>query len=226
MAKASDHPIARTFLRGLAILLPVGLTAFILVWLWQVLSQNVVGEVATLLDSGLALLGLGPLPAWAASALAAIAVFLLVLLVGFWLSGVIGRTLLGGFEKLLARVPLVGAIYPHVKQITEFFFGEKKKVEFERVVGIPYPRKEIYSLAFLTGNSLRALEDAAGEELVSVFVPSSPMPVTGYTLFVPARDIVQTDLSVDEAFRTVISGGVLVPPEHMPTRAGGGSDGG
>ena len=216
MAKSNSHPITRTFLRGLAILLPLGLTAFILVWLWEVLSEAIVGGVAKLLDSGLQLLGLEPFPAWASSALAAVGVLLVVFVSGLWLSGVIGRSLHGALERLLGRVPLVGAIYPHVKQITEFFFGEKKKVEFERVVIIPYPRPGLYSLAFLTGNSLRVLEEAAKKELVSVFVPSSPMPVTGYTLFVPVEDIISTDLTVEEAFRTVVSGGVLVPPKHRP----------
>jgi len=222
LAKSNSHPITRTFLRGLAILLPLGLTAFILVWLWQVLSEALVGGVAELLDSGLQLLGLEPFPAWASAALAAVGVLLVVFVSGLWLSGVIGRSIHGAFERLLNRVPLVGAIYPHIKQITEFFFGEKRKVEFERVVIIPYPRPGLYSLAFLTGNSLRVLEEATGKEMVSVFLPSSPMPVTGYTLFVPAEDIISTDLTVEEAFRAVVSGGVLVPPKHRPPPRGEG----
>jgi len=142
-------------------------------------------------------------------------VAMLLLLCGWWFSGFLGRRVVALFERLLERVPLIGAVYPYVKQITEFFFGEEKKVEFERVVAVPYPRDGVYSLGFLTGNCIKSLNEARGHELISVFIPSSPMPVTGYTMFVPATDIILMNLSVDEALRTIVSGGVLVPPHEQ-----------
>ncbi len=142
-------------------------------------------------------------------------IVLLLFLLGWWFSGFLGRKVVAAFERGLTRVPLIGAIYPYVKQVTEFFFGEERKVEFDRVVSIPYPRPGVYSLGFMTGNCMRSLNEARGSELISVFVPSSPMPATGYTLFVPVADIIPLKLSVEEALRVVISGGVLIPPQEM-----------
>lgn len=235
MQKKSKHPIAGVFLRGLALILPIALTAGLLIWLWGLLADNVVGRI----DEGVkGLVGmlveatadeeLTPeqvveradevLPPGLRLAFSVVGTLALVLFLGWWLSGFIGRRLYAGFEKLLAKTPLIGAIYPYAKQITDFFFGQDRKIEFERVVAIPYPRRGTYSLAFLTGSSLRTLNEASGQELISVFIPSSPMPATGYTLFVPAEDIIPMNLTVDQALRIVISGGVLVPQEELEER--------
>ncbi|MCH2112113.1 MAG: DUF502 domain-containing protein, partial [Planctomycetes bacterium] len=100
--------------------------------------------------------------------------------------------------------------------------GKEKKVSFEKVVMLPYPRPGIYSVGFLTGSCVQSLNAARNSELVSVFVPSSPMPATGYTLFVPVDDLVPVNLTVEEALRMVISGGVLVPQQEYeePTTLG------
>jgi len=207
--------ITRLLLRGLAIVLPIGLTAAVLLWMWNFLSNIIFHRVDAVVGWALSKVGLQEalpegLRFWISIALVAV----LLLLCGWWFSGFLGRRVVALFERLLKRVPLFGAIYPYMKQITEFFFGEEKKVEFERVVAIPYPRREVYSLGFLTGNCLKSLNQVRGGELISVFVPSSPMPATGYTLFVPAADIVPVNLSVEEALRTVVSGGVLVPDQE------------
>jgi uncharacterized membrane protein len=213
--------ITRLLLRGLAIVLPVGLTAAILLWVWNFLSNIIFHRVDAVVEWALGMVGLQEalpdgLRFWISIALVAV----LLLLCGWWFSGFLGRRVVALLERLIKRVPLFGAIYPYMKQITEFFFGEEKKVEFERVVAIPYPRREVYSLGFLTGNCLKSLNQARGDELVSVFVPSSPLPATGYTLFVPAADIVPVNLSVEEALRTIVSGGVLVPDQEQVSPLG------
>ena len=226
--------LGKFFLRGLGILLPIALTIYIVYWLWNFLSVTIFGRIESAVlwavelyvkltsegeltseeirDSASRTLP-DPLRFWFSMAIT----LLLIILVGWWLSGFIGRRVSAAFDRILTRTPLIGAIYPYVKQVTDFFFGQERKVEFERVVAVPYPRIGVYSLAFLTGSSLQSLNRACGDELISVFVPSSPMPATGYTLFVPARDIVPMKLSVEEALRTVISGGVLVPASEAVT---------
>ncbi|HEX9795166.1 MAG TPA: DUF502 domain-containing protein [Planctomycetota bacterium] len=222
MAKKSTHPIVRVFFRGLGVIVPLAITVFAITWLWNTLARHIVGRAeqgVTWVVTQLAPEGRNAddlLPPQLRLGVAIVATIALILVAGWWFSGFFGRRIYRGFEKLLARTPVIGAIYPHVKQITEFFFAQdgEKKIEFERVVALPYPRKGLWSLGLVTGSSLRSINAGAGDTLVSVFIPSSPMPATGYTIFVPASDLVPVAMSVDEALRTIISAGVLVPDQE------------
>jgi len=118
------------------------------------------------------------------------------------------------FEStLVSRVPLVSNVYSSVKQVTDFLFTERT-IEYNRIVAIEYPRRGIWSLGFVTGESLLEMTTVAGEPLVSILVPTSPMPVTGYTINVPKSEIVDLNVTIDQAFQFCISCGVLVP-EHQ-----------
>jgi len=135
---------------------------------------------------------------------------IVVYFVGFFLASFIGRASLRFVEGTLGRMPLVRAIYPNIKQVTDFLFGEQK-LEFSGVVAVPYPRQGIWSIGLLTGSPMKALQEGAEEELVTVFIPSSPTPVTGYTITVPRRDLIELTISIDEALRFIISAGVIKP---------------
>jgi uncharacterized membrane protein len=211
MALSSKHPVVRTFLRGVGLLLPIALTAALLIWLWQQLSERLLGHVIAGVDQTIAALGFEPLSRTLAVVLSVALLLTAIFLVGFWFSGFIGRRLYGLLERILVRLPVVSAIYPHIKQISDFFFGEERKIEFRGVVAVEYPRPGIYSIGFLTGSSSKTINESAGQEHLTIFIPSSPMPVTGYTIFVPADEIIDLPLTVDEALRTVISGGLLMP---------------
>jgi uncharacterized membrane protein len=140
---------------------------------------------------------------------------LLVLTLGSFAGGLLGRTLLARGDRILSRVPLVRSIYPYTKQLVDFFLAERT-FDFDTAVAVPYPRKGIYSLGFVTSSSFETLRRATGKNLITVFVPSSPMPMTGYAIFVPAEEVIPLPITVDEALRTVVSGGVLIPPQEMP----------
>ncbi|MFT5290671.1 MAG: putative membrane protein [Planctomycetota bacterium] len=138
---------------------------------------------------------------------------LLVLWLGWLVGGFLGRRVVNGLDQMMHVIPVVKSVYPYTKQIVEFFFSEKD-IEFDTVVGVPYPSKGIWSLAFVTGSSLKTLREETGERLVSVFIPSSPMPMTGYTVFFPFDALIPVPISVDEALRITMTGGVLVPPHE------------
>lgn len=118
--------------------------------------------------------------------------------------------------RVLARVPLVNQVYSSVKQVTDFFFTERK-VEYNRVVAVEYPRRGMWSIGFVTSDSFLELSAAVGEPLVCVLMPTSPMPMTGFTISVPRSDVIDLDVTVDQAFQFCLSCGVLVPAQQKVT---------
>ena len=143
-----------------------------------------------------------------------IAIFL-VLAVGIGFRGVLGRQALKLIEGLIKRIPFIKIIYPYAKQVTEFFFEEKNKIEYDTAVAVQYPRIGIWSLGFVTSSGFKTIREKHGAPMVAIFIPSSPTPITGYTILVPQDEVIPLDLSVDEVLRFTISGGVIVPPGEV-----------
>ncbi len=135
---------------------------------------------------------------------------ILIYLAGILLGGLIGRRVYKNIETFLTRLPVFNFVYPHVKQVVDLILGDKP-MAFRRVVVIEYPRKGIWTIAFVTSNSMRTIKELAGGDVLSVFVPTSPAPFTGFTINVLASETRDLDLTVDEAVRFFITGGVLVP---------------
>ena len=152
---------------------------------------------------------------------------LLVIWFGWIVTGFLGRRLLQKFDQALLAIPGFRAVYPYMKQLVEFFIKEENEssIEFDAVVGVPYPNPEIYSIGFVTSQSLKSLRNEAGVDLVSIFIPSSPMPMTGYTIHVKRTNIIELNLTVDEALRITVSGGVLVPPQEFIGKGMGAEEG-
>lgn len=144
----------------------------------------------------------------------------LLYLAGRLLGSFVGRWAYARMEGLLQAVPGFKQVYPHVKQVVDLVMGDQK-MAFSRVVLIEYPRKGIWTIGLVTSSSIRDIAEVAGEDVLCVFVPTSPTPFTGFTMTVPAKDCVDSDMTIDQALRFVITAGVLVP-EHlqMPPASG------
>ncbi len=140
---------------------------------------------------------------------------ILVYFVGFFLASFIGRTSWRAAEGLLYRIPLIRAIYPNVKQVTDLVLSERS-VEFSGVVAVEYPRKGIWSVGLSTGGPIKQVQQRVTNDLVSVFIPSSPTPITGYVIQVPREDIIDLNMTIDEGLRFTISGGVIKPEAALP----------
>ena len=133
------------------------------------------------------------------------------------LLGVIARHLLGpefvkAWERLLSQVPIARSIYSGVKQLMEAIFGADHTPRFNRVVMIEYPRKGVRALAFTTGAATGVVQDRTDQRMINCFLPTTPNPTSGFYLLVPEEEVYDTDLSVEDAFKLVMSAG-LVPPE-------------
>ena len=123
----------------------------------------------------------------------------------------IGSYLLHAFDAAILRIPIVNKVYGGVKQVTDFAFNERD-IQVNNVVAVQYPRDGLWSLGFVTGSSLKQLTDHTGEEMLSVLMPTSPMPMTGFTITVRRSETIDMDMTLDEAIQFVVSGGVVVPP--------------
>ncbi len=134
----------------------------------------------------------------------------LIFAIGRFVGHRLGRWIGHKAGSLVSGVPLIGALYSAVKQVTDFFFGERER-KYHRVVAVEYPRPGMWSLAFVTGEGMPECQGVAGERLVNVLIPSTPLPFAGYTINVKQSDLVDLHMTLDQAFQYVISCGVIVP---------------
>ncbi|MCK5565849.1 MAG: DUF502 domain-containing protein [Planctomycetes bacterium] len=136
-----------------------------------------------------------------------------VCFIGAFLASFVGRRLWRLIERMFYKIPLVKKVYPYIKQITDFILA-KKKLSFNKVVALQYPRKGVWSVGLVTGNGIKKIRDSFEREFLTVFVPSSPTPVTGYVIMTPKDETIELDMSIEEALRFTISGGVITPSEE------------
>jgi len=141
-------------------------------------------------------------------------VFLLMLyLLGKFLAAGVGRFFWMQFERVINRLPIIRNVYSSVKQVTDFMFSERE-IEYTRVVAVEYPRKGIWTLAMVTGESLLDIRSAANEPVLSVLIPTSPMPFTGFTVTIKKSETIDLNITIDQAFQFIVSCGVVVPPQQ------------
>ena len=140
-----------------------------------------------------------------------LSVFIIILyLLGKFLAAGMGRFIWSFFEQLIHRLPIIRNVYGSVKQVSDFVLSERE-MEYTRVVAVEYPRKGIWSIGFVTGESFLDIRSAANEPVVSVLMPTSPMPATGFTITVRKSETIDVNITVDQAFQFCLSCGVVVP---------------
>jgi uncharacterized membrane protein len=214
--------LARRFLtRGLAVLLPTLLTVIIIVWLFSILyeyvAQPINSVIQLILAASMDLSQDQVRTIWNDYYLGWIGVVValaLVFAVGLLMGSLLGRTAWRVIERMLQRLPGIKQVYPYVKQVTDFVLSERP-LEFSRVVLVEYPRRDCWSLGLVTGLALGDLRDATDKDMLAIFIPSSPTPFTGYVIQVPRNEVIDVPMSVDQALRFTISGGVVQPPSQL-----------
>jgi uncharacterized membrane protein len=212
--RAAMSPLARLrayFLTGVIVTAPIGITAF-LVWQFIAFLDT---HVASLIPDRynpesylpFSLPGLGLLVMLA-----------FLTMVGFLAAGLAGRTLVHIGERLLSRMPVVRSVYSTLKQIFETVLAQSSR-SFREVVLVEYPRRGIGAIGFVTGSSQDESPSSSEDELVNVFLPTTPNPTSGFLLFVPRKDLVHLDMSIEEGIKLVISGGIVGPRITIDTLA-------
>ena len=142
-----------------------------------------------------------------------------ILLIGLMARNIVGRWLLEFGEGTLLRIPLAGSVYKTLKQLLETFLRDNSS-RFRRVVLVEYPREGLYALGFVTGAIGTAVQASFPETMLSVFIPTAPNPTTGWYAVVPERSVRDLEISVEDAFRTIISAGIVSPDDReAPSRS-------
>lgn len=190
------------------------LIAGLLVWLPLGATILVIKLLVDLLDRTLLLLP----PAWRPDALLGFHIpglglvlsIAIIFVTGVVVANLLGRRLVSFWESLLSRIPLVRSIYASVKQVAETVLSSSGQ-SFRKVLLVEYPRRGVWSLGFQTSSSLGEVQARTGEDVVAVFVPTTPNPTSGFVLMIPRREVTELDMEVDEALKMIISMGVVVP---------------
>ncbi|MBX9964495.1 MAG: DUF502 domain-containing protein [Burkholderiales bacterium] len=198
----------RYLITGLLIWVPLGIT------LW------VLHTLVTTMDQSLLLLPAAWRPrAWLGfdvPGLGAVLTVLIVFLTGVFAANILGQRLVRAWEAILGRIPVVKSIYNSVKQVSDTLFSSKGEA-FRKALLVQWPREGMWTIAFLTGTPGGDVVNHLDGDYVSVYVPTTPNPTGGYFVILPRRDVIELDMSVDEALKYIISMGVA-PPPAVPRR--------
>jgi uncharacterized membrane protein len=187
---------------GLAAVLPLFITVYIVVLIFEI-SNTFAGRyinVFLMEKYGFTVPGIGLL-----------LLLLMIMAVGVFVRNFVGGKIFSLAEGFFYRIPIVANIYPSAKKLSDFLFKEDARAKFKKVVLVEYPARGSYSIGFLTNDGIEEFNKKTEKELVTVLVPLSPMPHSGLLLILPKEKLIEIDMTVNDAVKLVLSGGVVVP---------------
>jgi len=189
------------FISGLLFWIPLGLTIVVIKFFLELVNNIVPAKYLpeNLFNLGASIPGSGIL--W---------VILIIVVTGVLVSNYIGNKLVQLWEKLLNKIPGFRGIYKALKQLSDTVFSSTGN-SFKKALLVQYPRKGMWTIAFQTGNYHGQVEDKIGQEIVNIYVPTTPNPTSGFFIMIPKDEVIELDMSVDEAFKLIISTGVVTP---------------
>lgn len=205
------HRLRNYFLTGLVVASPIGITIYIGWWFITFVDESVKPLIPNAYNPEtylpFSIPGLG---------LVGVVIFLIIL--GALTANLFGRALLKFGEKLVDRMPVIRSVYGTLKQIFETVVSQDSK-SFSDVVLVQYPRPGLWAIAFVSGENTSEIQDRMDDEVVNLFLPTTPNPTSGFLLFAPKKDLIYLEMTPDQGAKYVISAG-LVNPEDMPKKNG------
>ena len=196
------------FLTGIVVTGPIGIT----VWLALQVVNIIDGAVTNLLPDRYSAENFFPL------GIPGVGVLILLFgltIIGFFTANLLGRSLIRFGERLVDRMPVVRSIYGALKQIFETVLAQSS-TSFREVVMVEYPRQGLWALAFVTSETKGEVQNLLTDDVVNIFLPTTPNPTSGFLLFAPRRTLIPLHMTVEEGIKLVISGGLVTPPDPRP----------
>jgi uncharacterized membrane protein len=195
------------FLAGLLVIVPLGVTVFVITAILRLIDRLLIiippkFHPHTYLPFKIPGLGL-------------VLAIVLIMITGILVKNYIGRRVVHFGEYILSGIPLVRPVYAAVKQVIQAMFGDTPYA-FKRAILVEYPRKGVWALAFVTGKTYGEIEEKTEKKTINVFLPTTPNPTSGFYLVIPEEDTISLDISVEDAFKLLISGGVVEPGGKVP----------
>lgn len=149
-----------------------------------------------------------------------IVVCLVLTMIGAMTAGMLGRFWVRTSERILNRMPIIRSVYSAIKQIFETVFANQSNA-FREVVLFEYPRRGSWAMGFITGTTEGEIQDSTEDDVVNVFLPTTPNPTSGYLLFLPRRELVVLSMTVEEGIKMIVSGGIVTPEDQRPAHEKG-----
>jgi uncharacterized membrane protein len=203
--------IKKIFLTGIVAIIPVVISIYIFFFLLGIID-NFLNIIPARIHPdrllGFHIPGLG-----------VIFTILLIFMTGLLTQSYIGGRLLKAGDKLLNHIPLFRSIYQPTKQVIDSLFSDKSR-NFRGVVLVEFPRKGVYTLGFVTGDTQGEAEEKTQDRCINVFVPTTPNPTSGYYIIIPEREVIHMDMTVEEAIKIIISSGLVVPQKDIIKETG------
>ena len=214
MLQRFKQDLKNDLIAGLLVVIPLATT----IWLTITIATWVINLLTQIPKQLNPFDGLDPILSYLLNLSVGLAVPLLfILIIGLMARNIAGRWLLDVGERILQSIPLAGAVYKTLQQILETLFKDSKS-KFRRVVMVEYPRRGVWSLGFVTGTLSPSLQTHLEKPMLSVFIPTTPNPTSGWYAIIAADDVINLPISIEDAFKVLISGGIVSPnvPNPVP----------
>ncbi|MEW5803259.1 MAG: DUF502 domain-containing protein [bacterium] len=214
MTEKLIRKMRNTFVAGFLVIVPIFVTISLLVFIFNIFERILARPVSFALQ----LLGLSQLKSYHIPGLLGLCCLVTAcFILGLIVANVIGKKFLTLAEKFLSKVPLVWNIYYASKQIMESTVSMSNRKFLQQVVLIEYPRHEMYVIGFVTSDARGEIHDLIQKEVLNIFIPTTPNPTSGMLVMVPRDQIISLSMSIEDAIKLIVSGGMVVPqrPEHL-----------
>lgn len=200
----NTHPLKTYFFTGILVTAPIAITFYLAVQLFTYIDKNVTALIPEKFNPGTYL-------PYGLPGLGVILLLIFLILVGMLTANFVGRTFMRLGQSLIEHMPIISGIYNAFRKIFETLLGSGKNTAFRQPVLVEYPRRGLWTIAFLTGPVYKGIQNKVDDALVSIYVPTTPNPTSGFLIYVPKKDVIPLNIGVDDALKTILSMGIINP---------------
>ncbi|MDR2902467.1 MAG: DUF502 domain-containing protein [Lactobacillales bacterium] len=202
--KKKSHPLKTYLITGVLVTAPLGITLYLAIELIRYIDSSVAGLIPTEYSPEKYL-------PYSIPGLGIVLLLVFLILVGMFTTNFMGKTLMGWWQRIVDRMPVISGLYNALRKIFETILRTGKETAYKKAVLIEYPRKGLWTIAFVTGPVYAGIQKHVSDKLISIYVPTTPNPTSGFLIYLPKKDVIDLDICVEDAFKMVISTGIVNP---------------